>query len=38
MRRENTRTLREPGSVMLIKKNDHYTGLRTTLLNKINIK
>jgi hypothetical protein len=35
MREGNTRTLREPGSTMLIKINDRYSGLRTTRLNKI---
>jgi hypothetical protein len=38
MRQVNTRTLREPGSTMLIKKNYQYTGPRTTRLNKINTK
>jgi hypothetical protein len=38
MRQMNTCTLREPGSTVLIKKNDHYTGTRTTRLNKLNTK
>jgi hypothetical protein len=35
MQQENARTVREPGSTMPIKKHHHYTGPRTTRLNKI---
>jgi hypothetical protein len=37
MRLENTRTVPESGATGLIKKSDHYAGLRTTRLNKINV-
>jgi hypothetical protein len=34
MRLENTRTLQEPGSTMIIKEKDHYTELSTMSLNE----
>jgi hypothetical protein len=38
MLQENTRTLGELGSTVLIKKSYQYTGPRITRINKINAK
>jgi Cys-tRNA synthase (O-phospho-L-seryl-tRNA:Cys-tRNA synthase) len=34
---ENKRSLQEPGSIVLVKKNDHYTGLMTARRTRLNV-